>query len=117
VAGPSNQAPGFLRKRDYCILALFVGCALRRRELATLNLVDLQQREGRWVISDLRVKGGRVGTVAIPMWVKQGIEAWTAAAKLESGRLLRPVSKSGRILVEGLGDWAPPNQALWPALA
>jgi integrase len=40
------------------------------------------------------------------MWVKQGIEAWTVAAKLESGRLLRPVSKSGRILGEGLSDWA-----------
>jgi hypothetical protein len=31
---------------------------------------DIQQREGRWVIADLRGKGGRIRTVAIPMWVK-----------------------------------------------
>jgi hypothetical protein len=28
------------------------------------------------------------------------------AAKIEDGRLLRPVSKSGKILREELGDWA-----------
>ena len=32
---------------------------------------------------DLRGKGGRIRTVAVPIWVKQGIEAWTAAAKVE----------------------------------
>ncbi len=67
------------------------------------DLKAIQQREGRWVISDLKGKGGRVRTVAIPMWVKQGIDAWTVAANLESGRLLRPVLKSGRILGERLG--------------
>ena len=93
-------------KRDYCILALLVGCALRRRELAALKLEDIQQREGRWVIVDLQGKGGRVRTVAIPIWVKQGIDAWQIAAKIKDGRLLRPLSKSGRILDEELGDWA-----------
>ena len=47
-------------KRDYAILALLVGCALRRRELAYLNIEDIQMREGRWVIVDLRGKGGRI---------------------------------------------------------
>jgi integrase len=93
-------------KRDYVIIALLVGCALRRRELATLNIEDIQLREGRWVIIDLRGKGGRIRTVAVPIWVKQGINAWMAAAKIEEGRLLRPVSKSGKILREELGDWA-----------
>jgi integrase len=50
-------------KRDYVIIALLVGCALRRRELATLNIEDIQLREGRWVIIDLRGKGGRIRTV------------------------------------------------------
>jgi integrase len=31
-------------KRDYVIIALLVGCALRRRELATLNTEDIQGR-------------------------------------------------------------------------
>jgi integrase len=87
-------------------LALLVGCALRRRELAALKLEDIQQREGRWGIVDLQGKGGRVRTVAIPIWVKQEIDAWQVAAKIEDGRLLRPLLKSGRILGEGLGDWA-----------
>jgi integrase len=93
-------------KRDYVIIALLVGCALRRRELATLNIEDIQLREGRWVIIDLRGKGGRIRTVAVPTWVKQGINAWMIAAKIEDGRLLRPVSKSGKILRDELGDWA-----------
>jgi integrase len=93
-------------KRDYVIITLLVGCALRRRELASLNIEDIQLREGRWVIIDLVGKGGRVRTVAVPIWVKQGINAWTTAAKIEDGRLLRPLSKSGKILREELGDWA-----------
>jgi integrase len=93
-------------KRDYVIIALLVGCALRRRELATLNIEDIQLREGRWVIIDLRGKGGRIRTVAVPIWVKQGINAWMTAAEIEDGRLLRPVSTSGKILRDELGDWA-----------
>jgi integrase len=53
-----------------------VGCALRRQELASLEIDGIQLREGRWVLPDLRGKGGRVRTVAIPVWVKQGINAW-----------------------------------------
>jgi integrase len=93
-------------KRDYVILALLVGCALRRQEVASLKIEDIQLREGRWVIIDLRGKGGRIRTVAVPIWVKQGIDAWIAAAKIEKGRLLRPLSKSGKMVGDELGDWA-----------
>jgi integrase len=93
-------------KRDAAILALLVGCALRRAELATLAIEDIQQREGRWVIADLRGKGGRVRTVAVPLWVKYLMDAWTAAAGHRSGQLLRPVLKGGRVVGEGLSDWA-----------
>ena len=78
------------------IIALLVGCALRRKELASLYIEDIQLREGRWVIIDLVGKGGRVRTVAVPIWVKQGVNAWMEAAKIEEGRLLRPLSKSGK---------------------
>jgi integrase len=93
-------------KRDYVILSLLVGCALRRQELASLDVDGIQMREGRWVLADLRGKGGRVRTVAIPLWVKQGINAWMIAAKIEGGRLLRPLSKSGKLIGDELGDWA-----------
>jgi len=89
-------------------LALLGGCALRRRELASLYLYieEIQMRDGRWVIADLRGKGGRIRTVAVPICVKQGINAWMTAAKLEEGRLLRPVSKSGKVTRNELSDWA-----------
>jgi integrase len=93
-------------KRDYVIIALLVGCALRRHELASLKIEDIQLREGRWVIIDLLGKGGRIRTVAVPIWVKQGIETWLAAAKIDKGSLLRPLSKSGKIVGDELGDWA-----------
>jgi site-specific recombinase XerC len=91
-------------KRDYVILALLVGCALRRNELAELDIATIQQREGRWVLADLEGKGRRIRTVAVPIWVKQGIEAWTTAAEIDKGRLLRSVSKSGKVNRESLSD-------------
>jgi integrase len=93
-------------KRDYVILALLVGCALRRNELAELDVETIQQREGRWVLADLEGKGRRIRTVAIPIWVKQGINAWMTAAGIEDGRLLGSVSKSGEVNRETLSGWA-----------
>ena len=92
-------------KRDYAILALLVGCALRRQELATLDVATLQMREGRWVLADLVGKGRRVRTVAVPLWIKQGIDAWQTAAGIEEGRLLRSIRKGGQV-GKGLSDWA-----------
>ena len=93
-------------KRDYVILALLVGCALRRNELAELDVETIQQREGRWVLADLEGKGRRIRTVAIPIWVKKGIDVWMTAAEIKDGRLLRSVSKSGKINRDTLSDWA-----------
>jgi len=92
-------------KRDYVILALLVGCALRRTELAELELSTIQLRENRWVLADLEGKGRRIRTVAVPLWVKQGINAWMSAAKIEEGRLLRSISKGGKVGAS-LSDWA-----------
>ena len=93
-------------KRDYAILALLVGCALRRQELAELDVEKIQMREGRWVIADLRGEGGRVRTVAIPVWVKYAIDAWMIVGNVEDGRLLRPVLKGGKVKGESLTDWS-----------
>jgi site-specific recombinase XerC len=60
------------------ILALLVGYALRRQELATLEVETIQLREGRLVLADLEGKGRRIRTVAV--WVKQGSNVWMTAA-------------------------------------
>jgi len=70
-------------KRDYVLLAMLVGCALRREELALLDVDTIQLREGRWVLADLEGKGRRVRTVAIPAWVKQGINTWMTNQHLD----------------------------------
>ena len=93
-------------KRDYAILALLVGCGLRRAELASLDVEILQLRESRWVLLDLCGKGGRVRTVAVPVWVKHGINAWMTAAGIEEGRLFRSVRKGGKKIGQALSDWA-----------
>jgi hypothetical protein len=58
------------------------------------------------VLADLEGKGRRIRTVAIPIWVKQSINAWMIAVGIEDGRLLRSVSKSGKINRDTLSDWA-----------
>ena len=83
-------------KRDYAILALLVGCALRRAELASLYVEEIQQREGRWVIADMRGKGGRIRTVAVPLWVKKAIDEWSSAAMITDGNLFRSIRKERR---------------------
>lgn len=84
-------------KRDRAVLALLLGCALRRAEAAGLTLASIQQRDGRWVIADLIGKHGHVRTVPVPAWVKAAIDDWTAAAGIADGRLLRSVDRHGRI--------------------
>ena len=47
-------------KRDRAVLAVLLGCGLRRRELADLDFTHLQQREEHWAIVDLVSKGGHI---------------------------------------------------------
>ncbi len=84
-------------KRDLVLLCLLLGCGLRRGELARLDLSDIEQREGRWVILDLLGKHGRVRTVPMPSWAKAALDRWREAAGIREGRLLRAINKGGRI--------------------
>jgi hypothetical protein len=83
-------------------LILFEGleiCRVDWRSIAwraSLTIEDIQLREGRQVIIDLRCKGGRIRTAAVLIGVKQGVDAWVAAANIDKGRLLGPLSESGK---------------------
>jgi hypothetical protein len=52
-------------KRDYAMLALLFGCGFRRSELVSLELDEVQMRQGHWAVVDLIGKGGHIRTVPI----------------------------------------------------
>ena len=84
-------------RRDQALLCLFVGCGLRRSELAALTLEHVQQRDGRWVIVDFVGKGQRVRYVPMPAWAKAAVDRWTEAAGITAGRVLRAINKADRL--------------------
>ncbi|MDH4174588.1 MAG: tyrosine-type recombinase/integrase, partial [Betaproteobacteria bacterium] len=92
-------APATLKgKRDRAILALLIGCGLRRAEAATLAPRHIQQRDGRWAIVDLAGKHARLRTVPMPAWAHRLVVEWMAAAALPaSGPLFCAVAKGGAI--------------------
>ena len=84
-------------KRDRALIAVLIGCGLRREETAALTLAHIQQRDARWVIVDMKGKGGRVRTVPMPSWAKVAIDVWTTAAEFHDGTVFRPVNKGDRL--------------------
>ena len=84
-------------KRDRAILALLIGCGLRRAELVGVKTENLQVREEHWVIADLIGKGKHIRTVPVPVWAKRAVDAWTTAAGINGGTIFRPVNRLGKI--------------------
>jgi integrase len=83
------------------MVAMLIGCGLRRAELLALRLDSIQQREDHWVIADLVGKGGHIRTVPIPTWVKTAVDAWTAA-DITHGPVFRAINKTGRVWGDGM---------------
>lgn len=73
--------------RDRAMLAVLLGCGLRRSEVAMLTFAHIQSRDVRWCIVDLVGKHGRVRTAPMPIWVKVAIDAWTSAADTGNDRV------------------------------
>ncbi len=55
----SGTAETLRQKRDAAIIALLLGCGLRRSEIVTLSVGDIQKREEHWAIVDLVGKAGQ----------------------------------------------------------
>jgi integrase len=103
-------------RRDHAMLAMLIGCGLRRAELLALKFESIQLREDHWVIADLIGKGQIVRTVPIPNWVKTAVDMWTEAAGITHGVLFRAINKAGRVWATGClrrcsGTWfeVPPR--------
>lgn len=101
--------PNTLRgKRDRALLAVLIGCGLRREEAANLKLEHIQMRDARWVIVDIQGKGGRTRSVPMPAWCKQAIDEWCGGSVafegfglgLEPTPVFRPVNKGDHLTPE-----------------
>jgi integrase len=90
--------------RDRAMLAVLLGCGLRRSEVAALTLRHIQQRDNRWCIVDLVGKHGRVRTIPMPTWVKSALDTWTSAAGFTEGYVLRPMNRGDQITGERLTE-------------
>jgi integrase len=75
----SASGDGLRAMRDYAMLAVLLGCGLRRSELVGLETDEIQTRQDHWAIVDLIGKGRRVRTVPIPHWVKKAVDRWVGA--------------------------------------
>ena len=90
--------------RDRAILAVLLGCGLRRSEVASITFRHIQQRDARWCIVDLVGKHGRVRTVPIPVWVKKAIDRSTTAADVTEGHVFRVVERGDRVRLAVLSE-------------
>ena len=59
--------------RDRALLAVLIGCGLRRAEAAILSFHHIEQREGRWAIVDIVGKRDKMRTVPMPSWAKAAL--------------------------------------------
>jgi integrase len=84
------------------MLAVLLGCGLRRGELLALQFGGIQRREEHRVIADLVGKGGHIRTVPMPAWVKDATDAWTAAARITDGTVFRAITKLGCVWGNGM---------------
>lgn len=91
-------------KRDYAMLALLLGCGLRRSELVGLEMGEVQVRQGHWAVVDLIGKGGHVRTVPIPQWVKATLDLWTNSAGIKEGKIFRAVARTGKVWGKGISQ-------------
>lgn len=89
VSAPSRDT--VRGRRDRMALALLGGAGLRRSEMVTLAAEHIQQREGRWIISDLQGKGNKTRTIPIATWLYKILADWQNISRLDKGRLFQRV--------------------------
>ena len=101
--------------RDRAILAMLLGCGLRRAEAVNVTFDHIQQRDGRWVLVDLIGKRNKLRSVPMPAWTKAAIDEYAANAGLKDGIVFRPINKGGRVTGEQMTEQAIYNVVLYYA--
>jgi integrase len=99
-------------RRDQALLAVLLGCGLRRQEAADLTLEHIQQREGRWAVVDLIGKRHKYRTVPMASWVKVALDRWTHTAGIVEGRVFRSFRRGDHLVGDSMT-----SQAIWEIVA
>jgi site-specific recombinase XerD len=89
-------------RRDRALLAVLIGCGLRRSEAANLTFEHVQQRDGRWVLVDLIGKRDKIRSVPMPNWAKAAIDEWSMASGVSEGLVFRAINKGDRMVGDGI---------------
>lgn len=90
--------------RDGALLAIAIGCGLRRSEIVSLTVDHIARREGRWVILNLVGKGNKMRTVPMAEWVASYVSAWMFHADIRSGLIFRRILKGDHLTDSGITD-------------
>jgi len=81
--------------RDRAVLAILLGCGLRRSEVVSLTADHIQKRDQFWVLANIVGKRNKMRTVVIPIWTKQALDAYMTKIDLSTGYLFPPLRKNG----------------------
>lgn len=93
-------------RRDRALLAVLIGCGLRRSEAAGLTIGHVQQRDGRWVLVDLIGKRDKIRSVPMPNWTKAALDGWGKVSGVTEGLVFRAVNKGDRVAGDGISPQA-----------
>jgi integrase len=71
--------------RNTALVALLVGCGLRRTEAVTLRWPQWRKADGRWIVADIVGKGNKRRTVPANKWVGEIVNDYHAVAHACAG--------------------------------
>jgi site-specific recombinase XerD len=95
-------------KRDRAILALMVGCGLKRREIVQLLRSDIQRMAPDSVIANVE-SAGRSRTVRIPSWAVVPLDVWLTTLSERSERVFVSVNRHAQITSRTISEQALRN--------
>lgn len=80
--------------RDRAIIAVMLGCGLRKSEVCSLRPENLYLNEGFFTVIG---KGDIEAKVVIPMQVKPILKAWLDAKQMETEYVFAPINRHGQL--------------------
>jgi len=86
-----------LGHRDLAILAILYTCGLRRAEIVSLEMADIEINESRALIRVQHGKGRKARTVYGKNGALAALKAWLAIRGDQPGAVFNPVLKSGKL--------------------